>query len=257
MLILLPPSETKRQGGHGAPLDMTALRLPALRERRHEAVAALVSLSHDEEAAARVLKLSARQRGEVAVNARIGASPTMPAMDRYTGVLYDALDASALDDAARSWLAAHVMIQTAPLGPVGAADPIPAYRLAAGAALPGVAPLRRFWADAVTEALRESGAGFVLDLRSKAYVELGPVPAGLEQAYVSVVARSADGGVRALNHFNKRAKGLFVRLLAERRPAATTIAGLLEWAGTGDVPLHRGEHAGELLLVADEQRLGG
>jgi hypothetical protein len=45
------------------------------------------------------------------------------------------------------------MIHSAPFGPVGALDAIPAYRLAAGTTLPGLPPLRRLWADAVTDAL--------------------------------------------------------------------------------------------------------
>jgi hypothetical protein len=115
--------------------------------------------------------------------ARCGAScgsarvPRFPAVDRYTGVLYDALDAGTLDAAARRWLGGHVMIHSAPFGPVGALDAIPAYRLAAGTTLPGLPPLRRLWADAVTDALAAAAPTFVLDLRSEAYAALGPVPA--------------------------------------------------------------------------------
>ena len=64
----------------------------------------------------------------------------MAAIDRYTGVLYDALDAASLDASARRWLGRHVLIHSAPLGPVGALDRIPAYRLGAAASLPGSRP---------------------------------------------------------------------------------------------------------------------
>ena len=76
---------------------------------------------------------------EIALNAAIRSAPTMAAIDRYTGVLYDALDAASLDAPARRWLGANVLIHTAPLGPVGALDRIPAYRLGAGVSLPGAA----------------------------------------------------------------------------------------------------------------------
>jgi hypothetical protein len=42
--------------------------------------------------------------------------------------------------------------------------------------------------------------GPVLDFRSEAYVALGPVPAGVETAFLRVVAEDGDGQKRALNH---------------------------------------------------------
>ncbi|MGW9114742.1 YaaA family protein [Microbacterium sp. NPDC055683] len=250
MLVLLPPSETKRPDGDPVPLDLSRLRLPSLGQLREQAVAALVALSQDEDEAVRVLKLSSRQRGAVEVNRVLREAPTMPAVDRYTGVLYDALSAGSLDESARGWLAAHVLIQTAPLGPVGAGDAIPAYRLAAGARLPGLPPLRRHWSEATTSALRDAAlGGLVVDLRSKSYVELGAVPDDLPGVYVHVVAEE-DGAVRALNHFNKKAKGLLVRRMAETGVQARSVDELLAWARAEGVALRAGAHPREAVLVA-------
>ena len=248
MLILLPPSETKLPGGDGPPLRLDGLALPILRPERATVVEALVELSSDEDAAARVLRLSARQRGEIAVNAALLESPTMPAVDRYTGVLYDALGAHALDAASRRWLGAHVLIHSAPLGPVAASDLIPAYRLAAGTALPGVPPLRRLWAGPVTAALAAASPRFVLDLRSEAYAALGPVPAGIDTAYVRVVTETAGGAARALNHFNKHAKGELVHALAVDRPRVTSTGTFLAWAERTGRVARRGR-GGEIDLV--------
>jgi cytoplasmic iron level regulating protein YaaA (DUF328/UPF0246 family) len=249
MLILLPPSETKRAGGTGAPLRWESLALPALTAQRVSVVTALEALSADEEAAARVLKLSAGQRGEIAVNGRIREAGTMAAVDRYTGVLFDALDAASLESAARRWLARNVLIHSAPFGPVGALDKIPAYRLGAGAAVPGLPPLRRLWADSVTSALAERTPDIVVDLRSEAYVALGPVPASVPSVYVRVVDAGADGAVRALNHFNKHAKGVLVRALATSRPRIGSAAGLRRWADAAGFRLEAGPGA-ELNLFA-------
>lgn len=248
MLILLPPSETKRSGGRARPLDLSALALPRLLPQREAVAGALVALSADEDAAARVLKLSARQRGEIADNAALRTAPTMPAVDRYTGVLYDALDAASLDAAGRRWLGARVLIQSAPFGPVGALDAIPAYRLAAGVSIPGIPPLRRVWADAARAALADAAPRFVLDLRSEAYVALGPVPAGTPSAYLRVVTDAGAGATRALNHFNKHAKGALVRRLAEDRPRVGSSAAFLAWA-SGAGFLVRPGAPGELDLV--------
>jgi cytoplasmic iron level regulating protein YaaA (DUF328/UPF0246 family) len=230
MLILLPPSETKRAGGSGSPIDVGGLALPALAPQREAVVDALVALSDDEDNAARVLKLSDRQRSDIAVNAALRSTPTLPAVDRYTGVLYDALDADSLPTAARRWLGAHVLIHSAPFGPVGALDRIPAYRLAAGTSLPDLPPMRRHWAGVISAALVAEDPRFILDLRSEAYTALGPIPAGIRSRYVRVVTEAEGGAVRALNHFNKHAKGAFVRALATSRPRVGSPSGLRAWA---------------------------
>ena len=173
---------------------------------------------------------------------------TMPAADRYTGVLYDALDAASLSPASRRWLGSHVWIHSAPFGPVGALDTIPAYRLSAGTSLPGLKALRRHWAEATTAAIGVEAPSFVLDLRSEAYVALGPVPASVPSAYVRVVT-SQD---RALNHFNKKSKGLLVRALAEQRPRFGTLRGLRTWAAANDFQFRDADERGVLELVVDE-----
>lgn len=251
MLVLLPPSETKRPGGRAAPIDLDALALPGLRPQRERAIAALVALSADADDAARVLRLGPTQRDEIAVNARIESAPTLPAIDRYTGVLYDALDAGSLDSAARRWLGRHVMIHSAPFGPVAALDRIPAYRLPAGVAVPGLPPQRRLWADAVSDAVAQLTPSFVLDLRSEAYVALGPVPDAVPSAYVRVVTEGPDGATRALNHFNKHAKGALVRALAEDRPRVRRGDDLMRWAAGRGIRLEWGTRRTATLTARD------
>lgn len=248
MKILLPPSETKRPGGDGSPLDVQGLALPGLQASRHAVIDALVLLAEDEEASRRVLKLSAKQLGEVAHNRMLRSAATMPAIDRYTGVLYDALDASSLAAPARRWLGQHVWIHSAPFGPVGALDAIPPYRLAAGTSLPGLSALRRHWAAPTSEAIAGEQPAFVLDLRSEAYVALGPVPASVSSAYVRVVTEHG----RALNHFNKKAKGSLVRALAEDRPRVGSLRSLRVWAEKRGIVLRDAGESGVVELVVVE-----
>jgi len=248
MKILLPPSETKHEGGDGAPLDVRSLALPGLAEHRTAVVDALVGLAADEESARRVLKLSDRQLGDIAHNRALRTASTMPAVDRYTGVLYDALEARSLSAASRRWLGEHVWIHSAPLGPVGALDAVPTYRLAAGTSLPGVPPLRRHWAQATSEAIGDAAPVFVLDLRSEAYVALGPIPATVPSAYVRVVTPHG----RALNHFNKKSKGLLVRALAEDRPRAGSLRALRSWAESRGIVFRDTDQPGTIELVVAE-----
>ncbi|MDQ1204121.1 cytoplasmic iron level regulating protein YaaA (DUF328/UPF0246 family) [Microbacterium sp. SORGH_AS 862] len=141
-----------------------------------------------------------------------------------------------------------MLIHSAPFGPVGALDPLPAYRLGAGASVPGLAPLRRHWAAPVTSALGQADARFILDLRSEAYVALGPVPHDGASAYVRVVTRGEGGEVRALNHFNKHAKGDLARRLAQERPRIASRGAFLRWAEGAGFAVADAEN-GELRLT--------
>jgi len=229
MLFLLPPSETKRAGGDGHPLDVSQLSFADLAALRTELADRLMALSADESAAMSALKLGPRLAGEVHHNRALRTSATMPALDRFTGVLFDALDTATLDARARSFSADTVVVHSALFGLVGAMDPIPAYRLSHDSRIPGVV-LKRFWRDAIAERIA-SHDGLIVDLRSEAYAELGPAPARDGSVFVRVVAVDDGGRRRALNHFNKQAKGRFTRRLLETRPQLDSVDDLMTWAG--------------------------
>jgi cytoplasmic iron level regulating protein YaaA (DUF328/UPF0246 family) len=170
----------------------------------------------------------------------------MPAVERYTGVLYDALDVESMDDAARGFLSRHVVIQSALFGLSRADDLLPAYRLSHDSRLPGLG-LKRLWAEPIAAALVEH-TGLLIDLRSEAYIALGPTPKRDNSYFVRVVTQSADGAKRALNHFNKKGKGEFVRALAIAGDDHTDLASLLGWAQSTGIELLPGS-PGELQLV--------
>jgi len=107
--------------------------------------------------------------------------------------------------------------------------------------------LRKLWRERITGVLAASD-GIILDLRSEAYVELGPAPAGMQTAFVRVVSDTADGPRRALNHFNKKGKGEFVRALCQAAIVHPTIDSVLEWSAGAGIRLERGAE-GELDLI--------
>ncbi len=173
----------------------------------------------------------------------------MPALDRYTGVLFDALDAASLSTGGRDRATSEVVIHSALFGLLRADDLIPAYRLSHDSRLPG-RPLAAHWRAAIGAELATM-SGLLLDLRSEAYVALGPVPAAPERWFVRVVAESPDGTRRALNHFNKKGKGEFVRAVLESGADFADSAELFEWASVRGIRLRRGR-PGELELTVDE-----
>lgn len=248
MLILLPPSETKRDGGDGAPLDIAALAHPRLAPVRRRLVRELGALARRPEEMMARLKLGPKLAFEVERNRTLAKAPTMPAMDRYTGVLYEALDAPSLDAAARAFAGPRLRVHSALFGLVAGDDAIPAYRLSHDSRL-DAPTLKARWAAPVARELAERAGSLVLDLRSEAYVHLGPAPRG--SWFLRVVSEGPDGVQRALNHFNKKSKGEFTRALLTAGHDFTDVDELLDWAPTAGLRLTRSTSAaGELVLVA-------
>ncbi|MFR9730761.1 peroxide stress protein YaaA [Saccharopolyspora sp. MS10] len=208
MLVLLPPSETKAPGGSGPALDLDDLSHPELTPTRRELAEAVRGLSG--EAGLAALGLSTRQAGELERNAALFDAPTAPALERYTGVLFDALDVGSLPAPERSRADARLAVGSALFGLVRGTDRIPAYRLSAGSALPGFGGLRTVWRPVLEPVLREA-AEFVVDLRSGAYAELARVPGAVS---VRVLSEAADGSRKVVSHHNKSHKGRLARILA-------------------------------------------
>ena len=96
--------------------------------------------------------------------------------------------------------------------------------------------------------LNEADPSFVLDLRSESYVALGPVPGSVSSAYVRVVTEHG----RALNHFNKKSKGLLTRALAEDRPRVRSVRTLRTWAESRGIVLRDAPEPGILEFVVAE-----
>lgn len=246
MLILLPPSETKRDGGAaGTSLDLAALSFPALAAARRSVSVELRKLSGNLTTMAAALKLGAGQQHELLRNREVRTSPTMPAVDRYTGVLYDALDAGTLPADAREFAARHLVVHSALFGLVRATDEVPAYRLSHDSRLPSL-PLKKVWREPIAAVLADYD-GLILDLRSEAYVALGPAPQREGSYFLRLVAEGSDGAKRALNHFNKKGKGEFVRSLLLAGIDHPDVDSLLAWANEAGHTLGYGK-PGELQL---------
>jgi cytoplasmic iron level regulating protein YaaA (DUF328/UPF0246 family) len=222
VLILLPPSEGKAAGGRGAPLDLGALSFPALTATRRRLVEAVEGLAqHDPERLRVALGLSERQHEPIQAAARLTTAPTRPAMARYTGVLYDALDYASLAGGARRRANRSRGVASARLGLLRPADRIPSYRLSGGTTLPGLGGLAPLWRPVLEPELAEADR-LVVDLRSGAYAALARVPGAVDVR----VLREAGGRRTVVSHDNKYTKGHLARALCEH--GARTVADVAE-----------------------------
>ncbi|HJP74313.1 MAG TPA: peroxide stress protein YaaA [Pseudonocardiaceae bacterium] len=244
MLVLLPPSETKADGGDGAPLDLAELSFPELTPVRAKVADALVELSHDLPASLAAHGLSERQEAEVARNRVLFSSPTMPALRRYTGVLYDNLDIASLTPARLRRASERLAVVSALFGLVRATDPIPAYRCSGGSTLPALGPLPAIWRPAMEPVLKEVDE-LIVDLRSGSYMALAKIPGAIT---VKVVTEGPGGKRLTVSHFNKAAKGRLARVLGTVTTAPDSVRKLLTVANKAGIALEQtGEHQLELL----------
>ena len=225
MLLLLPPSETKRIGGSNLTIEQVHLSYGQLNEARDLVLEDLLKLCKKKDLAAKVLKLSKKQLGEIDFNLAIKTAPTMPAYQRYEGTLYKAIDVESFSSHEVEQMRAHVLMQSALFGLISATDRIPWYRLSAGTVLPKVS-LKKVWKEHQDAAWARLVDFPIIDLRSKAYVDLAPIPSDLDSFWVEVVAEDSNGQRKALNHFNKTAKGEFVGAFVRAKTAPKTIAHL-------------------------------
>lgn len=230
-LILLPPSEGKTPGGSGDPWRPGTMAID-LDERRREVLESLeAAMAKDDAARSKLLGVKGEAlAAATAANSTLTTSPTLRAIDRYSGVLYGALEPDTLGTLQRRRLDASVLIVSGLWGLVAPRDPIPDYKLKMGASLPGTGTLSTWWRDAVTDALSRRGAGRrvwnLLPNEHDAAWRPADVPSQVRYS-VRFLDRRDDGSLVAVSHWNKFLKGALVRFLLEFPDAGP--AELAEW----------------------------
>ena len=250
-LILLPPSEGKAPGGDGPPWERGSLSIDLDAERKRVIRALAAAMKGDEASRAKLLDVKGKALvAATAANRAVAKAPTLPAIERYTGVLYDALDHRSLSAAHRRRLDASVVIFSGLWGAVMPADPIPDYKLKMGAVLPPMGKLSTWWRRPLSARLAELAAGrHVWNLLPKEHALAWDPPAGLEQWTVRFLERR-NGALTTVSHDNKSLKGALVRYLLAN-PSAEP-ADLAAWKHPAGYRLDkkRTERRGSLTLLS-------
>ena len=188
-MILIPPSEGKRAGGDGAPIEASAQTREVLRRYgRARDHAPLLGVR------------GAALEKALETNRRVLSAPTMPAVERYTGVLYEALDYPSMSERARAFCDANVRIVSALFGLLAPRDSIPDYKLK-------IEKLESWktWKPVNSKAVE---GAFVIDLLPKAHARAVHYDEGIRVEFIGPQGK-------ALGHFGKHIKGRFVRWLCE------------------------------------------
>ncbi|MFV0315546.1 MAG: YaaA family protein [Microthrixaceae bacterium] len=239
-IILIPPSEGKALGGEGPPWQQSpgALGHP-LYERRREVAHALVEMLEGGTGSATPGSLERffGVGGEALVRARdagadVNDAATLPAIERYDGVLYQHLDAVTMTAGQQARLTRSVRILSGLWGVVAPDELIPDYRLKMSVSLGALGKLSTWWRPAVTDLIAALARGAELWnlLPQEHAAALGPTGHRVVNTAVFLEPNRA-GELRPVSHWNKALKGALVSHLV-RNPAATP-GDLLDWEHPG------------------------
>jgi cytoplasmic iron level regulating protein YaaA (DUF328/UPF0246 family) len=239
LAILLPPSEGKAQAGTGpgwTPGD--GVFGAELAPQRLAVVEALARLCGGDE---RLLGVGGAHLARAqSSNSSLLGSGSMPAAQRYTGVVWEHLGLSSLTPAVRRRAGDSIVVISGLLGVVGINDPTPDYRLKIGASPAPLGKMSTWWREPLSMVLNDHLEGrFVVDLLPNEHrAAWTPEPHRYADG-VSVIFVERSGKVAG--HDAKAAKGRFARhLLVSGR---NTRAALASWRDDRFdavlVPLHR------------------
>lgn len=169
MKILLAPAETKNSGGEEKSFCKENFFLKELFEKREEIFNTyeefVSSLSIEELSKWFGLKkLDEVEKYKVSLRNK----PTMKAINRYSGVAFDALDYCSLDEKTQNYIDENVLLFSNLFGPIKAVDKIPDYKYKQGAKLPNT-NVEKFYLENFSAALDEFIGEEVIDLRAGFY----------------------------------------------------------------------------------------
>lgn len=199
-LVLLAPSEEKAPGGVPGPLEET----PAQRWVRDRLVKLARAGTPEAWKKAFDVKELALGKARAEAQALVGDVPLLPALARYTGVAFQALEAGSLPEP--TWK--QVFILSNLRGLVRGDEPVPPYKLK----LAGIPGLKTHWRKALRPLLEKLPEGEVWELLPEAASDLIQ---GWTRPRHMVEILDARG--RAISHFSKAYRGRVAHWVLEHQ----------------------------------------
>ncbi len=220
VVVLLPPSEGKAAGGTGPGWAPTTGRFAELAPRRLRVANALKRARGGN---ARILGATGTLLATArAANRALLDAPTMPAWQRFTGVVWEHLDGAGLGARGLRRAREGVIVVSAVTGLSAWDDPVPDFRLKLSASLPPMGRLAPFWREQLSAVLNDQLEGHVVvDLLPNEHREAWtPVPS--RYTLVRPVLATRDG--KPAGHAGKATKGRLARALLQSGDAVKTLA---------------------------------
>ena len=201
MKILIPPSEGKSKI---KPQEVKFADTGFIFERSVKQVVRLLNLIDNEDL--RSIYGTSQEKSELfhRQNEDIFKSRCAPAINRYTGVVYQHLEWESLTKEAKEYMEKNVFIFSGLIGMTTPLTLIPDYKLKMN-----VLSLQYHWAPILTDALKNED--LIFDLLPQVYRKAYVPNKNTIQIEFKVEGK---GSTRSAGHFGKAVKGKFIRFLS-------------------------------------------
>jgi len=220
IVILLPPSEGKASGGTAPGWEPAAGRFPQLAPRRLRVANALKRARGGNAGtlgASGALLADAR-----ASNRALVGAPTLPAWQRFTGVVWEHIGIADLGASGLTRARDGIVVVSALTGLSAWEDPVPDFRLKFSATLAPMGRLANFWRGPLSDLLNDHLAGqTVIDLLPNEHRGAW-VSDPTRYDLVRPILATPDG--KPAGHAAKATKGKLTRALLQSGNATRTLA---------------------------------
>ncbi len=223
--ILLAPSERKASGGtqpwSQVKADAKLNRFAELAAERDRVISAVREAIQAKNRLADLFDVKGKALEKaVELNLALGDAPTLAAIDRYQGDMYEAIDPASLSADGVQMFKKTGLIVSGLLGLVAPGDLIPDYKLKIGATLPDVGPLTRYWKGELAHLwIRELKGRGVLDLLPEEHAKTIAPPSGavswVQVKFGKVSGKGSKAKFAAITHESKVHRGQLVRHVLE------------------------------------------
>lgn len=169
LYILFSPSESKRQGGDGPPLNRGSFLWPELFDKRAQIIDAYENFLQNATPIQKTEFFGLKYSSAAIDYDTVSSGATMSAIARYNGVAYEKLDFYTLPQKAKEYTYSRTVIFSNLFGPVLGGDMLPDYRFKQGAKLPNIAAEKHYkehFSQALDKMLEDAQ---ILDLRAGFY----------------------------------------------------------------------------------------
>lgn len=170
----------------------------------------------------------------LATNAAAGTSPTLPALSRYAGIVYDGLGMADLPVEVQRRARRSIVVFSGLFGVVRGDEAVPDYRVPAKAVLPGIGVAGTAWRPVLDEVMPALlGKQLVIDLRSTDYQAMWRPKGALADRTISVRVLSPlpGGGEGVVSYASKYAKGRLAAVLLTASAGGDRVTTVEQVAG--------------------------
>jgi len=193
--ILIPPSESKKDGGMQEPRTYNSVTKNLIK-----------SIQHYDGDVGKLLGVKGKSLSKAMdANAAVHKAKTMPAIERYTGVVYDGIGYDTLSKKGVEFANKHLRIISALFGMVAPQECIPDYKLKVDKLYAA-----QKWFDTITKELEKS---YVIDLLPQVHKKALSYNEGITIEFVIL----KNNKKIPAGHAGKYIKGRFIRWLCEHQ----------------------------------------